>query len=91
MEDFLFGDFAEQIREIYRKRLEEKERALTEIIERYDFLVGSKDVMEMLKTILPEGANIVCSKYVEDPTAVYAIKRFDMMDYFSVKMGDIYE
>lgn len=30
--------------------------------------------------ILPEGATIVCSPYITDPTMMYAIKKFDIKD-----------
>jgi len=84
MKDFDFNDFIEQIKKFQRQQLEEKEKALAEIITKYDFIVGSKDLKETLETILPEGANIAYSPYIEDLTSVYAIKKFDMMDYFSL-------
>lgn len=83
--EFFFNDFAEQIKEFQRQLLEEKTKTLTEIITRYDFLVGSKDMQGMLETLLPKGAKIVYTPYIQKTTAVYAIKKFDMMDYF----GDI--
>ena len=30
--------------------------------------------------ILPEGASIVCSPYIQSPTMIYAIKKFDITD-----------
>ena len=84
MRDFFFDDFMERIKEFQRQQLEEREKTLAEIIRKYDFIVGSEDLKETLKTILPEEANIVYSPYVEDLTSVYAIKKFDMMDYFSL-------
>lgn len=86
MRDFFFDDFIEQIKEFQRQQLEQRDKILAEIITKYDFVVGSKDLKEMLETILPEGATIVYSPYIEDLTTVYAIKKFDMMDYFPAKV-----
>lgn len=60
-----------------------KEKALAEIIEKYDFFVGSKELKHKLMKILPTGANIVYSPYIEHTTNVYAVKKFDIMDLFS--------
>lgn len=84
MKDFFFDDFMEQIKEFQRQQLEEREKTLAEIISKYDFIVGSKDLKETLETFLPEGATIVYSPYIENLTSVYAVKKFDMMDYFSI-------
>lgn len=84
MAEFFFDDFLEQIKEFQRKQLEEKEKTLAEIITKYDFIVGSKDLKETLEAALPEGANITYSPYIEDLTTVYLIKKFDIMDYFSL-------
>lgn len=81
MRDFFFDDFMKQIKEFQRLQEEERERTLTEIITKYDFIVGSKDLKETLETILPEDTNIVYSPYIEDLTSVFAIKKFDMMNY----------
>jgi hypothetical protein len=51
--------------------------------------VGSEDLKETLKAALPEGANIIYSPYIKDLTSVYAIKKFDMMDYLSCDDIDI--
>ena len=59
---------------------EYKEQTLAEIITKYDFVVGSIECKHMLMEVLPEGANIICSPYIEDPTMIYAIKKFDVMD-----------
>ena len=88
MKDFFFDDFIEQIEEFQRQQLEEKEKILAEAITKYDFIVGSKDLKRTLETILPEGANIVYSPYIENPTVVYAIKKFDMMDYLFSKESE---
>ena len=44
------------------------------------WFVGSKDCKYRLMEVLPEGANIICSPYIESPTMIYAIKKFDTMD-----------
>lgn len=68
------------INEIVRKQVENKERALAELITNYDFIVGSMGCKYKLMDSLPEGANIVCSPYIASPTMIYAIKKFDVMD-----------
>lgn len=76
--------FAE-IEKFNRLQREYEEQTLAEIITKYDFIVGSKDLKGTLETILPEGANIAYSPYIKDSTSVYVIKKFDMMDFFPVK------
>lgn len=71
--------FAE-IEKFNRLQREYKEQTLAEIITKYDFIVGSKECKHRLMEVLPEGANIVCSPYIENPTMIYAIKKFDVMD-----------
>lgn len=71
--------FAE-IEKFNRLQREYKEQTLAEIITKYDFIVGSKECKCRLMEILPEGANVICSPYIERPTTVYAIKKFDVMD-----------
>lgn len=66
--------------EIIRQQKEHTERTLAEIITKYDFIVGSIECKHRLMEALPEGANIVCSPYIESPTMIYAIKKFDIMD-----------
>ena len=68
------------IDEFIRQQTEHKERALAEIITKYDFIVGSIECKYRLMEILPEGATIVCSPHIEDPTMIYAIKKFDIRD-----------
>lgn len=57
-----------------------KELTLAEIITKYDFIVGSIECKCKLMEILPKEANIICSPYIESPTTIYAIKKFDIMD-----------
>ena len=71
--------FAE-IEKFTRLQREYKEQTLAEIITKYDFVVGSKECKCKLMEVLPEGANIICSPYIESPTTIYAIKKFDTMD-----------
>ena len=69
-----------QIEEFERQQREHTAKTLSEIITKYDFIVGSKECKYGLMEILPEGANIVCSPYIDEPTKIYAIKKFDIMD-----------
>ncbi len=71
----------EEIEKIYRQQKEYEEKTLAEIITKYDFIVGSKECKHRLVEVLPEGANIICSPYIDSPTTIYAIKKFDAMDY----------
>ena len=73
-------DILEAIEKIIRLQGEYKEQKLAEIITKYDFIVGSKECKLKLMEVLPEGANIICSPYIESPTTIYAIKKFDAMD-----------
>lgn len=73
-------DFFNQIKEVNRQMLEEKERTLAEIITKYDFIVGSKELQVKLTEFLPNGANIVYSPFIENNTTVFVIKKFDVMD-----------
>lgn len=68
------------VNEIIRQEREHTERTLAEIITKYDFIVGSMECKARLMEVLPEGANIVCSPYIESTTTVFAIKKFDVMD-----------
>lgn len=76
----IVDEIIRQQNEIIRQQTEYKERALTKIITTYDFVVGSIECKHRLMEILPEGATIVCSPYIEDPTMIYAIKKFDIRD-----------
>lgn len=68
------------IEEFERQQREHTEKTLAEIITKYDFIVGSIECKYRLMEILPDGASIVCSPYIDDPTKIYAIKKFDIMD-----------
>lgn len=71
--------FAE-VEKFNRLQREYTEQTLAEIITKYDFIVGSKECKFKLMEVLPEGANIICSSYIESPTMIYAIKKFDTAD-----------
>ena len=77
---YSIDNMLEEIEKFNRLQREYQEQTLAEIITKYDFIVGSKECKYRLMEILPEGANIVCSPYIESPTTIYAIKKFDVMD-----------
>ena len=66
--------------EIIRQQRERKEQTLAEIITKYDFIVGSVECKHRLMERLPEEAKITCTPYIESPTMIYAVKKFDIMD-----------
>lgn len=82
--DLTYSAFNEEIEKLIRLQDEYKEQALAEIITKYDFIVGSIECKQKLTAILPEGANVVCSPYIEDPTMIYAIKKFDIADFVGI-------
>jgi len=59
------------------------EKTLAEIIAKYDFAVGSKELKGKLIEALPKDAKVVYSPFIEDPTVVYAIKKFEVSSLFS--------
>ena len=67
-----------EIEKLYCLQKDHEEQKLAEIITKYDFIVGSKECKHKLMEMLPEGADIICSPYIEDPTTIYAIKKFDV-------------
>ena len=71
----------EAIERFERLQREYKEQTLAEIITKYDFIVGSIECKCRLMQVLPNGTNIICSPYIESPTTIYAIKKFDINDY----------
>ena len=66
--------------EIIRYEKEHTEKTLAEIITKYDFIVGSKEVKFKLMEVLPEEATIISSPYIKSPNLIYAIKKFDATD-----------
>lgn len=87
MKDFSFDAITEQLKEFQRQQVEKTEKALAEAITKYDFIVGSIECKAKLMKVLPEGANIICSPYIESPTTVYAIKKFETMDLLTEPYG----
>ena len=77
---YRIDNILEEVKNFTRLQREYKERTLAEIITKYDFIVGSEECKCKLMEVLPEGANIICSPYIESPTTIYAIKKFDPMD-----------
>lgn len=88
MATFNLDDFFTQIKEFERQVIEDRERTLAEFIQKYDFIVGSKENYERLREILPKDANIIFSRYIENPTTIFAVKKFDIMDYISGKENE---
>ena len=68
------------INEIIQEQMAYTEKSLAEIITKYEFIVGSKECKYRLMELLPDGANIICSQYITDPTMIYAIKKYDIAD-----------
>ena len=60
--------------EIVKQYRDNTERTLAEIITKYDFIVGSKECKHKLMEVLPEGASVICTPYIDDPTMIYAVK-----------------
>lgn len=73
-----FDEVLAELERFNRLQMELKERTLAEIISNYDFIVGSAELKDKLIEILPVGATIACSPYIESPTEIYAIKKFDI-------------
>lgn len=67
--------------EFERQIKEDKEKKFAEIIQKYDFMVGSIELKMKLAEGLPKDANIVYSPLIDNPTMIYAIKKFDILDY----------
>lgn len=78
--EYNFDEIISEIEKLRRFQMEQTEKTLAEIITKYDFVVGSKEVKFKLMEILPEGATIISSPYIESPNLIYAIKKFDAMD-----------
>ena len=76
--------FENPMEEIIRQQKEHTERTLAEIITKYDFVVGSIECKRQLLEALPEGASVICTPYIESPTMIYAIKKFDLTNLMEV-------
>lgn len=77
----------DQIMEFVDQQRVYQEKELAWIITKYDFIVGSIECKNKLMEILPDEANIVYSPYVEDPTKIYAVKKFDIKDLIKYEDG----
>jgi hypothetical protein len=78
MTNFSIDDIIKEVEKFSNLYKEYEEKTLAEIITKYDFAVGSIEVKCKLAEILPAGANIICSPYIESPTTIYAIKKCDV-------------
>lgn len=78
---------SDQIMELLDQQRKHQEKELAWIITHYDFIVGSKECGNRLMEILPDEANIIYSPYVEDPTMIYAVKKFDIKDLINLEDG----
>ena len=58
------------------------ERELAELIQNYDFIVGSKEAQYALTKVLPKDAKVIYSPFIEDTNLVYAVKKYDILDIF---------
>ena len=70
-------DNFDQIKEYIKSQ---NERKLAEIVQKYDFIVGSKEAQYALTKVLPKDAKIVYSPYLDAPNLVYAVKKYDILD-----------
>lgn len=73
----------EMIEKAIQEYEEQRKKELVEIIMKYDFLVGSKELKGKLIEALPKDTKVVYSPFIEDPTVVYAIKKFEVSSLFS--------
>ena len=80
-DNYSIDNMIEEIEKFTRLQMDYREQTLAKIITRYDFIVGSIECKRKLMKALPEEANIICSPYIIDPQTIYAIKRFDIMDF----------
>lgn len=79
--------FAE-IEKFTRLQREYKDQKLAEIITKYDFIVGSEECKFKLMEVLPDGANIICTPYIDSPTAIYAVKKFDVINLIDTQESE---
>lgn len=80
-------DHLDKVSELVNQIRKYQEKELAWIITHYDFIVGSIECAHKLMEILPDGANIICSMYVEDPNIIYAVKKFDIKDLINLEDG----
>ena len=87
IDDYDYNNFWDNIRKFQEEQHKKQEQDLAKIIEEYDFVVGSSELKDKLERILPDGANIVYSNYIDTPTKIFAIKKFDVFDLIKIKEG----
>lgn len=68
------------LHEYIRQQIEHKERSIVDMIQKYDFIVGSKECMHKLYKILPNECKVIYTPYIDNPSMIYAIKRYDLND-----------
>lgn len=82
MSDFGINDIFDQIKKYEQQWTENREKELATIFQENDFIVGSLELKRQLEMILPSNANVVYSKYIDDPTMIYAVRKFDIYENF---------
>ena len=75
------------LHKIALQQMEHRERTFAELVEKYDFIVGSTELMNQLEEVLPEGTHVTYSPYIGDPAVIYVIKKFDVMDLFNASFN----
>ena len=80
-DNYSIDNMVEEIDKFTRLQMDYREKTLAEIITKYDFIVGSIECKCKLMEVLPKGANIICSPYMVNSQTIYAIKKFDIMDF----------
>lgn len=68
------------LNEYIRKQMEYKERSLVDMIQEYDFIVSTKECMHKLQEILPMDSKVIYTPYIDNPSMIYAIKRYHLND-----------
>lgn len=81
--EFDINSFFRMIEDYEREWREHKEQELAKICEEHDFIVGSPELKLQLLEYLPNGANVVYSKWLEDPTLIVAIRKFSLSEYLT--------
>ena len=76
----LMDDINYILNEYIREQMERKEKSLVDMIQNYDFIVGSTECMHKLQEILPKDCEVIYTPYIYTPSAIYAIKRYNLND-----------
>jgi hypothetical protein len=91
MSEFDIDSFFQRIEDFEREWREHREQELAKICEEHDFIVGSPELKLQLLEHLPNGANVVYSKYLDDPTMIIAIRKFRLSEYLMSMQFDFKE